>query len=247
MSTGSKWPSGLLQFYDKETSETSFPVADVVFEEEFLGGCGATPLLADGSAASGNPWTVLIVGDATVAYIADAANGQLRLHIHATEEDEDAVLSFNDQLGLSVAEGGFIEFGAILTTLPTSAVSVVMGLAGPHNLDKDTVANHAWFRWQGDGELLCETDDTTDNNDDAETDITTVAGAYHVYRIDFTDLTDVRFYVDGDRVATGTTFDMSDLAAGEKIMQPYASLDKTNDTGVGDLDLDYIRFWGPRG
>ena len=95
--------------------------------------------------------------------------------------------------------------------------------------------------------LLIETDDTTTNNDDTATGITSVAGTYDIYKIDFTDLEDVRFYVNGVHVSTATTFDMSDLTAAEKIMQPYFSLDKASGTGVGDLTIDYVKFWGPRG
>jgi hypothetical protein len=114
-------------------------------------------------------------------------------------------------------------------------------------VDKDTVANHAWFRWQASAVLLTESDDTTNNNDDTATGLTTVVDTYGIYRIDFTDLTSVKFYVDGVRVSAATTFDMSNLSAAEKIMQPYFSLDKASGTGVGTLQIDYVRLWGPRG
>jgi hypothetical protein len=119
-------------------------------------------------------------------------------------------------------------------------------MCGDHNLDKDTVTEAAWFRF--DASLVCkvETDDTTNNNDDIATGHTAVAGTYDIYRIDFTDLTDVKFYINGTRVASGTTFDMSNLTAGEQQMQPYFSLDKTSGTGLGDINIDYVKIFSNR-
>jgi len=245
--TAARWIDGILQFFNKSTFETVTPFADVVFYDDFLGADGLAALPAGGFEQAGVKWAVIDVGDATEAFTADAPNGAVMLHIHATSEAEDAVLCWNDQLGLSILNGGILEFCATLTTLPTTGVACVAGLAGPHNLDKDTIANHAWFRWQASGALVVETDDTTTDNDDVATGITSVAGTYDIYKIDFTDLEDVRFYVNGVHVATDTTFDMSDLTAGESVMQPYFSLDKASGTGVGDLTIDYVKFWGPRG
>ena len=238
---------GVPTAYDNSTQERVPFAAPVYFYDDFLGACGAAALPVASSEEAGVPWAVVDVGDATEAYSADAANGAVLLHLHATSEAEDAVLYWGDQLGLDVTNGGVFEFRAQLAILPTTGVAVVAGLAGPHNLDKDTVANHAWFRWQANATGLVETDDTTNNNDDEATGLTTVVATYNVYRIDFSDLSDVKFYVDGVQVATDTTFDMSNLTAGEKIMQPYFSLDKASGTGVGDLLIDYVRFWGHRG
>jgi hypothetical protein len=245
--TGSRWKDGILQFYNTVTGETVAPAADVIFCDDFLGANGLAGMPAAGSAESGVQWTGLDVGDATNAFVADGANGLYQLHMHVTDEAEDSTLYWNDQLGLSVANGGQIEFRINMSTLPTLGTTAVAGLAGPHNLDKDTIANSAWFRWQGSGALLCESDDTTNDNDDTSTGITTVAGTYDIYRIDFTTLASVKFYVNDVRVCTSTTFDMSNLTAAEKIMQPYFSLDKASTAGLGDMVIDYVKFWGPRG
>jgi len=52
--------------------------------------------------------------------------------------------------------------------------------------------------------------------------------------------------VDGARLAAGTTFDMSNLTAGEQQMQPYFSLDKASGTGLGDMNIDYVKIWHNR-
>jgi hypothetical protein len=217
------------------------------FEDDFVGADGLAAIPAVSSEERGVKWAKVIVGSATVANVADAANGAVAVALDATSEAQDAVLSFGDQLCFDITNGGIIEFRAQLSVLPTTAVTAVMGLAGPHNLAKDDVANHAWFRWDGSAVGYVETDDTTNNNDGVATGLTTVVSTYGIYRIDFFNLADVKFYVDGARVGAGTTFDMSNLSAAEKIMQPYISLDKASGTVVGTIQADYVRFAGPRG
>ena len=200
---------------------------------------------AASSEEAGVKWVAIDVGAATQAYVADAS--AIAIALTNASEAQDAAVDYGDQLSWDVTNGGEMEFRAKLTVLPTTGVACVAGIAGPHNLDKDTVANHAWFRWQASAVLLTESDDTTNNNDDTATGLTTVINTYGIYRIDFADLSDVKFYVDNVRVSSATTFDMSNLSAAEKIMQPYFSLDKASGTGVGTLQVDYVKFWGPRG
>jgi len=56
----------------------------------------------------------------------------------------------------------------------------------------------------------------------------------------------VKFFVDGQRVCSDTTFDMSNLSASEQQMQPYFSLDKASGTGLGTLDIDYVKIFQTR-
>jgi hypothetical protein len=39
---------------------------------------------------------------------------------------------------------------------------------------------------------------------------------------------------------------MSNLTAGEQQMQPYFSLDKTSGTGLGDINIDYVKIFSNR-
>jgi len=152
----------------------------------------------------------------------------------------------NDNKTFDVGSGLIFECRLNMAVVPGTGVTAVFGMAGDHNLDKDTVANQAWFRLQASAALLCESDDTTNNNDDKATGITLVAGTYNIFRIDFTTLTDVKFYVDGVRVASTVTFDMSNLSDAEKQMQPYFSLDKPSGSTLGDLNIDYVKIFQDR-
>jgi hypothetical protein len=242
MTVACKWNwqgTGHQVFYDKSTFETlggSFPLQ---FVEDFLGD-GIDPF--DGTVR----WHLVDVGNATEALVANGANGQFLLHLAATSEAEDAVLYMGDQKPFDVGSGLIFETRVNMAVAPGTGVCAVFGMAGSHNLAKDSVTEAAWFRF--DASLVCkvESDDTTNNNDDVATGHTAVAGTYDIYRIDFTTLTDVKFFINGARVASGTTFDMSNLTAGEQQMQPYFSLDKASGTGLGDINIDYIKIFSNR-
>jgi hypothetical protein len=90
---------------------------------------------------------------------------------------------------------------------------------------------------------VIRTDDGTTNSGIISTAITAVAlNAYHVFRIDVTDPANVKFYVDGVGVATGTTFGVS---AGSNVMvQPQVIAQKVGaDAGLGTFLLDYVKVW----
>lgn len=220
------------------------------WEDDFLyGAAGLVAIPAGASEEHGMPWAKVIVGAAppTVGLVADGPYGEVELALTSANQAQDAVLYMTDQRNYDVGQKLIMEFRIKLTVLPTTGVTLVVGMVTDHNLVKDTVAAHAWFRWQADAVGLVETDDTTNDNDDKATGLTTVIDTYGVYIIDFTDLADVQFFVDGIRVAAGTTFDMSNLTAAEKVMQPYFSLDKAAVVGVGTIKSDYVRIWSDRG
>ncbi len=231
--------TGRQVFYDKSTYETLLTNYPLEFKEDFLG-TAVEPF--DGSIV----WNVVDVNDATEAIDADSSNGTFSLTMVSTSEDQDAVLYHGDNMTFDVGNGVIFETRVNMAVSPGTGVTAVFGMAGPHNLDKDTVANHAWFRFQASLVGLVETDDTTNNNDDEATGLTPTAGDFHIYRIDFTTLTNVKFFVDGVRVASSQTFDMSNLTAGEQQMQPYFSLDKTSTDTLGTITIDYVKIFSER-
>lgn len=235
-----KWENGIQRFYDSATDETVHAMAPMWFKDDFVGASGA--LFGDVA----DIWDVVVVGDATSAVMADTATGKHRLHLHATNEAEDAVLHFGDQTIINILNDVQFETKLTMTTTPGTGCVAVFGMCGDHNLDKDTVAESAWFRLQASAVLLTESDDAVSEADDAATGQTLVAGTAYVFRIDFADLTDVKFFVDGVRVSAATTHDLSALTATTGLFQPYFSLDKATGTGLGDIDIDYVAMWGRR-
>ena len=230
-------PTGNQTFTEKSSFETVHAMAPVVFYDDFLG----TALRED------EIWSTVQVNlNAAIAVVPDAAGGQVSLALDADNNAEDAVLYWGDQRGIDVSKQAVIEFRARVSVLPTLTAQIVIGLCGDHNLDKDAATESAWFKLDGSGAVLAESDDTTNDNDDKSTGVTVAANEWHIYRIDFTDLANVRFFIDGAPVATGTTFDMSNLAGAELILQPYLSVDKDADTGVATLLPDYVKVWSNR-
>jgi len=245
MRIGCKWNwhnTGHQVWYNKSTYETLKTSYPLYFYDDFLG-------VAGGSAFAGTMiWDVLEVGDATSAVGADGSNGHWLLHIHATDQAEDAVLDHNDNKTFDIGNGLIFEAGIDMSIAVGTGVTVVAGMAGDHDLVKDSLREHAWFRWEASMAALCETDDGSNNNDDVATGVTCVAGTLNIFRIDFTTITDVKFFIDGVRVGSATTFDMSTLNAAGQQMQPYFSMEKTSGgaAAIGDMKIDYVKIWSNR-
>lgn len=238
-----KWENGIQLFYDDSTYETVQAMAPIWFKDDFIGH-------QQGIGSLGNTvdlWETVDVAGATEALLADTESGVFRLYLNAGgNEAEDAVLYFGDQTVIDVLNDVQFETRLSVTVAPGTGVRAVWGMCGDHNLDKDTVAESAWFSLDAGLDLCCETDDGTTNTDDQDTGTDLVAGAYHIYRIDFSNLSDVKFYVDGSRVLGTTTFDMDALTTTTGLFQPYFSLDKATGSVGGTLDIDYVAFWGSR-
>ena len=232
-------------WYDDQTFETLENTYPLQYYDDFLGVAGGQ--VFDGTYA----WNfVLDVGaNSTAAIDANSVNGVYRLLFTNDNEDQDAVLYHDDNRTFDVTHGVIFETRINVVTLPTLTAQIVFGMCGDHALDKDALLESCWFKLDGSGAIVVETDDTTagHENDDVATGVTAVPGTYNIYRIDFTTLTDVKFFIDGVRVAASTTFDMSTLAGGGTAMfQPYFSLDKTGDQGLGTIDIDYVKILSNR-
>jgi len=239
-----QWENGIQRFYVDSTDETVQAMAPVWFKDDFIGhqqGIGSLGNTAD-------LWEVVDEASASEALVADTQNGIFSLALAAgSDEAEDAVLYFGDQTVINVLNDVQFETRLAVQVAPGTGVRAVWGMCGDHNLDKDTVAESAWFSLDAGLDLCVECDDATANTlDDQDTGTDLVAEAFHIYRIDFSDLSDVKYFVDGSRVLTDTTFDMSGLDGTTGLFQPYFSLDKATGAVGGTLYIDYVSFWGTR-
>jgi predicted RecA/RadA family phage recombinase len=214
---------------------------DVVFFDDFQGASGA--LLTE--TGSLGVWDDTIVGAAppTVAAKADAHGGVMAALLTATNEAQQACLHFGNQLGFELAKTKRFEARVSIPTLPTGSADLVIGLATDHNATRDSVASHAWFRLNGSGAVVVETDDSVADNDDVATGVTWVAATTKLLMIDLSDLADVKFYIDGVRVAAGTTFSMAGYTAN---LQPYIAAGKAAGTDVGGIEVDFVRVTAER-
>ena len=249
------WKStGYPVIYNKSTFESLVPMFPIIFYDDFLGADTAVP--DGGSEESGCKWSTKIVksaGSPTVAKVADAIGGVMALTLTNTDEAQGAGLYWGDQEALSLEKGLIFEARVTFNVLPltgTETVQAVFGLAGAYHVTPDTVDCNAWFRVESAANtvLLWEVDDNTANNDDDNTcaGITLVAGTYNIFRIDATDISAVKFYVDGVLVGTGN---MDGLTAAIGNVQPYFMVSKaktTTQTGTGTMYIDYVRVFQDR-
>lgn len=129
----------------------------------------------------------------------------------------------------------------------TSGSTLAFGLASARNDTLDNVAANAWFRMEGANSttlVYCESDDGVNDNDDKSSGVT-LGTTPKEFVIDFTGgKSNVKFYIDGIRVATTTTFDMSNYSSG---LQPLVQIQKAANTNVNGVVVDYVKIVAKRG
>jgi hypothetical protein len=184
-----------------------------------------------------NGWTIKDTSSSgTPTYLIGTDGATLTLA--ATNEAEVVTLYTNDVKTIPLEDIVSIEWAAKVSGIDSNT-TLTMGVATNQNDTADSVAEHAWFRIEGatsTSNLVAETDDaTTDNNDKATG--STLASTTKRLKVDFRNgLDDVRFYVDGQRRASATTFDMEAIAENTAV-QPFVQLQKASGTGTPSVSI----------
>ena len=189
--------------------------------------------------SSADPATAWLVDDTSSAGTPTYTTGtsEAILTLASTAEVENVCLHFGDALDFDIDLIQSIEFRAKVTATLDSATTIVMGLGSARNDDPDAIVANAFFKLAGSNAVVCESDDGTTDNDDKATGVS-LSSTYKRFLIDFTGgKSNVKFYIDGARVASSTTFDMSGYSAG---LQPIFQIQKTSDTNTDALTLDYV-------
>jgi hypothetical protein len=190
----------------------------------------ATPWLIDDTSASGTPVFTKGTSEAT-------------LTLASTNEVENVCLHFGDALDFDIDDIQTVEMRVKLAVALAANTSCCFGVGSARNDTMDSVAAAAWFRLEANANVLVESDDGTNDNNDVATG-KTLADAYKKFVIDFTGgKSNVKFYIDGERVASATTFDMSGYAAG---LQPIIQIQKASGTAVPSLVVDYVKVTSRR-
>lgn len=196
-------------------------------------------------------WCRAITGAAPPT-VQSVSGGPIELALTATNEAQNACLYMGDILPFDIDDLIRVTFIAKLSAALAADVMGAIGVASARNNTLDTVAEAAWFRFEGNNNLVCESDDGTTDNNDVATGETLVA-SYKRLVIDFqTGLktigppspskggkADVQFFAGNARgvlrrVAMGTSFDMSAYSGN---LQLLAQIQKTAGTSVGTLSI----------
>ena len=234
------------RIYDAATHETVDIIgAKVKFADDF----NNTTIH---STANEGPWLAYdIHADATEAISANASGGVVLLHIGATAAEQEAGLTFGDALTLNLDKGLVFEARCDVAVLPTGLGEIYFGLANGYVKGRLAAADegptvHAVFHnsvfgGAAGGLVKIYTDDASTDNAAVTTATTVTAGTPAIFRIDVHDVTSVKFYINGARVAATTTFSMANGT--NVVTQPYFMVYKDGGAGLGDLKIDYCRVW----
>lgn len=253
MGTKSRYDAGLLRFFDDQLAhETVMHGAPLFFGDDFIGAGAGVAVPAAGSASAGSAWVKKIVGAAppTVGLVSNGAGGQMQLALTSASEKQDAALYWNDNLSIDATKKAGAEFRAALAVAPSAAsVQMVMGLSSAWIDGPDNASYYIEFGCTASGALLIRSKDGVTTSSIAAAPLggsaITLDTAFHNFRIDVSDPTDVGFYYDGVRVNTSGSIKFA-ATGSNAILQPYASVYKPSGTGVGTLTIDKIDVWAGR-
>jgi len=205
------------------------------FEEDFLG-----PQTLTATPTGNDPFDIADTSSAgTPTYTVGGINGEATLAFDSQAEVQNVCLFQSDVLNFDIDLIDHIEMRVKTVAALDAATTLAFGLQSARNDDTNATAANAQFKLVGSSSVVVETDDAVTDNDDVATGKTLVA-VYKKFVISFaTGTADVRFYIDGDRVAAGTTFSMAGYTAG---LQPFVQISKTADANVDSVTIDYIRI-----
>ena len=207
-------------------------------------GQGALPLAsATGSGASTFVNHDTSSGGAPTFAFQSTADGAYMMKMASTSEAEYLATYLGDAVCIPPTKNPIFE-ARVKLVLAGSTLSaddrIVIGLASARADSLDAIVDHVWFRMEGaNNNIFAEGDDGTTDNNDNDTSVDYASGTYQVFKIDCSDLSDVRFYIDGVQCVLPEKIDVDQMAAGD-LLQPYIEIQKDTGAEVHEVHIDYI-------
>jgi hypothetical protein len=213
--------------------------------QEYVDDFEGTSVTFPTAANIGTPWLTAITGAAPPTHVRNG--GEAILSLEATNQVQILSLHHGNALTFDIDDIQRVEMRVRIGAATfTSGSILVFGVGSARNDTADSVTAAAWFRMEGANsttQVYVESDDDVRNNDDVATGVT-LGTTYKRFVIDFTGgKRDVKFYIDGQRVAAATTFDMSAYSAG---LQPIIQLQKAANTNADACRVDYVKILARR-
>ena len=210
------------------------------YVDDFFGTSATFPVSADPA----TPWLAVDTSSAgTPTYVRNASNAVLTLA--ATSEVENVCLAHGDALSFDIDDIQRIEFRAKVSGC-TTGTTISFGLASARNDDTAAMTALALFKMTGatsTTDVTVETDDNVTDTAPVSTGVT-LATVFKRFVIDFTGgKSNVKFYIDGVRVAASTTFTMAGYTVG---LQPFIQIQKAANTNVDAITVDYVKIVAKR-
>ena len=220
-------------------------IEDFVFEEHFLADAGDTlPDIWGVDAETAN---------STEDYVTDSAHGVYSLINSADAEAQSTQLFSSDNLWIDLFERPVVEWRAKLDLTGTNALGsadqrLVMGVCSNHTNAEDAldaVTVNAWFRMEGtSANILVEADDDSTNTDDQDSLVDLVDDTWTHFKIDFSNLADVKFFIDGVEQG-GAAVVMSNIAA-TVLVQPIFCLQRDDAAEEEKMYIDSFKVTSGR-
>lgn len=209
------------------------------YVDDFFGTSATFPTSADPA----TPWLVTDTSAAgTPTYVRNASNAVLTLA--STNEVENVCLSHGDALSFDIDDLLSVEMRVRVTGC-TSGTSISWGMSSARNDDPTAMTALALFRMVGATSITDVTVETDDNVTDTAPVSSGVAlsTTFRRFVIDFSNKADIKFFIDGTRVARSTTFTMAGYSSN---LQPFIQIQKTASTNVDAITIDYVRVVAKR-
>jgi len=215
-------------------------------------------LVEDFVADAGDTLPALWAVDAETAnstedYVTDSGCGVYSLINSSDSEAQSTQLFTSDNLWIDLFERPIVEWRAKLDLTGTNALGsadqrLVLGVCSAHTNaedDLDAVATSAWFRMEGtSANILVEADDGSTDTDDQDSGADLVDNTWTHFRIDFSSLADVKFYINGTE-QSGATVVMSNIAS-STMVQPIACLQRDAGAEEEKMYLDSFKVTSGR-
>jgi len=207
------------------------------YVDDFFGTSATFPVSADPA----TPWLAVKTGTAPT-YVRNASNAVLTMT--STSEVQNICLAHGDALSFDIDDLLSAEFRVKVTGC-TSGTTISWGMASARADDTATMTALALFKMTG----ATSTTDVTVETDDNVTDTapvssaTTLATVFKRFVIDFSNKSDIKFYIDGNRVARSTTYTMAGYTSG---LQPFVQIQKTSSANVDAVTVDYVKIVAKR-
>lgn len=209
------------------------------YVDDFYGTSATFPTSADPA----TPWLAVDTSSAgTPTYVRNASNAVLTLA--STSEVENVCLAHGDALSFDIDDIFTAEFRVKVSGC-TSGTTISWGLASARNDDPSAMTALILFQMVG----ATSTTDVTCQTDDNVTDTapvsaaTTLSTTFKRFTIDLANKSNVKFYIDGVRVCTGTTFTMAGYSSG---LQPFIQIQKTSSANTDAVTVDYVKIAAKR-
>jgi hypothetical protein len=211
------------------------------YVDDFVGASVTFPT----SANIGTPWLTDVTGAAPPTHVRNG--GAAILTLTADSQAQILGLHHNDAKAFDIDDLIRVEMRAKIGAATfTSGSILVFGVSSDRNDTADSMAESAWFRMEGANSttlVYCETDDGTTDKNDISSGVA-LGTTYKEFVIDFSGgKSNVKFYIDGVRVAASTTFDMSAYTGS---VQPMIQLQKAANTNADVFTMDYIKILSRR-